>query len=116
MHVLYTSTKSSSSDKNVTLESSGEVVCMFAATLEPVLAPVLVGVQGSKADGKGEVTCWARFVLQMRFDTMKQERPTRTVQHLHMLLQVQRPGKQGHCQTEHTKYKLRNLSLNNENT
>lgn len=65
MQVQYSSAKRSRSKEKVTFDGSGQVVCRSGVTLDPVLRPVLVGVQGSRVDGRGEPTCWARFVFSL---------------------------------------------------
>lgn len=64
MQVQYSSARRSSSEEKVTLEGSGHDVCISGVTLDPVRSPALVGVQGSSEDGRGELTCCARFVLK----------------------------------------------------
>lgn len=66
MHVQYSSARKSSSKENVTLDGSGQGVCTSGVTLDPVLSPDFVGVQGSREGDRGEPTCWARFVLKTR--------------------------------------------------
>lgn len=66
MQVQYSSARRSSSKEKVTLDGSGQGVCTSGVTLDPVLRPDFVGVQASTVDGRGEVTCWARFVLKTR--------------------------------------------------
>lgn len=67
MQVQYSSARRSSSKEKVTLDGSGQGVCTSGVTLDPVLSPDFVGVQGSREDGKGApTTCWARFVLKIR--------------------------------------------------
>ncbi len=66
MQVQYSSARRSSSKEKVTLDGSGQGVCRSGVTLDPGLSPDLVGVQGSREDGRGEPTCWARFVLKTR--------------------------------------------------
>ena len=66
MQVQYSSAKRSSSEEKVTLEGSGLDVCWSGVTLDPILNPALVGVQGSREEGKGDTTCWARFDLKIK--------------------------------------------------
>lgn len=66
MQVQYSSARRSSSNEKVTLDGSGQGVCISGVSLHPVLSPDFVGVQGSRAGGRGEPTCWARFVLKIR--------------------------------------------------
>lgn len=64
MHVEYSSARRSSSEEKVTFDGSGLGVCTSGVTFVPVLTPGFVGVHRSGQGGKGELTCWARFVLQ----------------------------------------------------
>lgn len=64
MHVEYSSARRSSSEEKVTFDGSGQGVCTSGVTFVPVLTPDFVGVHRSGQGGKGELTCWARFVLQ----------------------------------------------------
>lgn len=63
MQVQYSSARMFNSKEKVTLDGSGQGVCTSGVTFDPALSPDFVGVQGSKEYGKGELTCWARFVL-----------------------------------------------------
>lgn len=63
MQVQYSSASRSSSEEKVTLDGSGQGVCVSGVTLVPILTPDSVGVHWSKEGGKGELVCWARFVL-----------------------------------------------------
>lgn len=65
MQVQYSSASRSSSREKVTLDGSGQGVCRSGVTLDSVLTPDLVGVQGSREDGRGELTSWARFVFSL---------------------------------------------------
>lgn len=66
MQVQYSFAKRSSSEEKVTLHGSGQGICRSGVSLDPVLSPDFVGVQGSRGGGRGEPTCWARFVLKTR--------------------------------------------------
>lgn len=66
MQVQYSAARRSSSKEKVTLDGSGQGVCRSGVTLDPILSPDLVGVQGSREGGRGQLTCWARFVLKTR--------------------------------------------------
>lgn len=57
MQVQYNSARRSSSREKVTLDGSGYAVCGSGVTLDPVLIPILVGVQGSREDGNRGPTC-----------------------------------------------------------
>lgn len=72
MQVQYNSANRSSSKQKVTFDGSGLGVCSSGVTLDPALSPDLVGVQGSREEGRREPTCWARFVLK----TVKQQKST----------------------------------------
>lgn len=63
MQVQYSSASRSSSEEKVTLDGSGQGVCASGVTFIPILTPDFVGVHWSREGGKGELVCWARFVL-----------------------------------------------------
>lgn len=63
MQVQYSSASRSSSEEKVTLDGSGQGVCTSGVTFVPILTPDFVGVHWSREGGKGELVCWARFVL-----------------------------------------------------
>lgn len=64
MQVQYSSARISNSEEKVTFDGSGHGVCRSGVTLDPILSPDLVGVQGSKEGDRGEQTCWARLDLK----------------------------------------------------
>lgn len=64
MQVQYSSASRSSSEEKVTFDGSGQGVCTSGVTLVPIVTPDFVGVHGSGEGVKGELTCWARFVLE----------------------------------------------------
>lgn len=48
----------------MTFDGSGQGVCTSGVTLVPTVTPDFVGVHGSGEGDKGELACWARFVLK----------------------------------------------------
>lgn len=78
MQVQYSSARRSSSKQKVTLDGSGYGVWGSGVTLDDVLSSDFVGVQGSKSDGRGEPSCWARFFLFMERLNDEDKLKTRT--------------------------------------
>lgn len=70
MQVQYSSASRSSSEEKVTFDGSGQGVCTSGVTLVAIVTPDFVGVHGSGEGDKGELACWARFVLKNKPQTV----------------------------------------------